>query len=547
MVRASLPLADLNRVRSQIEGSYRFADVRAAKAEWNELSDDLVAAILDGAAAFARQELEPLNLSMDRNGCALRDGRVRTAPGHREAWQAFVAAGWPTLEAGQAFGGQELPAAIAFAAQEQFDRACPAFGMLAVALRAGMRVLIVFGGDELQADWLTDMASGEAGATICVSEAEAGSDLSRIRTRAEPAGDGSWQVTGEKCWISYGDHDLTQRIGHIVLAQSVQAGGTRAPSLFFVPTVTPGGAPNAVRALRIEEKLGLHGSPTCVLAFEGAHAILLGESGRGLRQLFVMIAKMRLAVGAMGLGIAGGASDVAHLYARERKQGGSPAPLPIAEHPDVRRQLIAMQMRVNLFRGLLFAAANCADLGDCGDQQALALGSWLMPIVKTLGGEIGFETASAAMQVLGGAGYTSDWPIEQALRDARVLTIFEGTTGIQALDLVHRRLLRDDASFRAFVDAARACADPRLDACLDQLEQRADWLRDNSEFAEHGATAFLDQAGHAALSWLAAEALSSPSSDPGQRWLSEQWLSTAAEEAECKSKRVRRIIPEGGV
>ena len=199
-------------------------------------------------------------------------------------------------------------------------------------------------------------------------------------------------------------------------------------------------ARTAIAVRRLEHKLGLHGSPTCALGFEGATGWLLGEAGRGLAQLFVMIANMRLAVGAMGLGIASAAADVALAYAAERKQGGKPDPLPINQHADVRLQLLDALAAPTLLRGLLFAVANANDLAMQGDAGAAALAAWLLPIVKTTGGEVAFDTAGAAIQVLGGAGYTSEWPAEQALRDARVLTIFEGATGIQALDLTHRRL-----------------------------------------------------------------------------------------------------------
>lgn len=525
-MRATVPPPNLLRIARQIELSYRIDDVRAANENWAAASADTCAAVLDGAASFARDVLEPLNLAMDRDGCTLADGRVRTAAGHRAAWDAYVTAGWPTLEAPGEHGGQGLPAILAFAAQEMFDRACPAFGMLPVPQRSAFRVIGAFAPEAIRAEWLAKLASGEWSATICVSEVGAGSDLARARTRAEPADDGSWSVTGEKCWISFGDHDLADQIGHVVLAQTDCADGKRRPSLFLVPALLPDGGRNAVAVRRLEHKLGLHGSPTCALGFEDATGWLLGEVGRGLAQLFVMIANMRLAVGAMGLGIASAAADVACGYAAERKQGGKPEPVPIEQHVDVQLQLLDMIAPVTLLRGLLYATANANDLAARGDVAAGALTAWLLPIVKTTGGETAFDVSSGAIQVLGGAGYTNEWPPEQGLRDARVLTIFEGATGIQALDLVHRRLIGDDASFRAFLDAGEGLADPRWLACRCELETVAEWLRANPALADGGATAFLHLASCAALSWIAA-GYAEQSEDAGLSAIAGHWLDGA--------------------
>ncbi|MCJ2180984.1 acyl-CoA dehydrogenase family protein [Novosphingobium album (ex Hu et al. 2023)] len=502
--RATLPLCDIGVRLEQLLRSYRFDDVRQARDGWAAADEETCQAILDGADRLAREVLEPLNLTMDRMGCTLADGRVKTVDGHKEAWGDYVAGGWPTLEAPEPVGGQELPAALAFAAQEIFDRACPAFGMLPVPQRSASRVIAAHCDDATREEWLERLSSGEWGATICVSEAGAGSDLSRIRTSADQDATGKWRITGEKVWISFGDHDLAERIGHIVLARTREEDGRMRPSLFLVPSVLADGTANQVYVHRIEEKLGLHGSPTCALGFEEAQGILLGTSGRGLAQLFVMIANMRLAVGAMGLGIASASLDVARQYASERLQGGRPEPLPIERHADVRLQLLDIHAPVHLLRGLLYAVANLNDLAATGDEGAGLLSAWLLPLVKTLGGEVAFDSASAAIQVLGGAGYTQDWPVEQALRDARVLMIFEGTTGMQASDLVLRRLIDNSASFDAFMKAARALSDPALNACLDTLEKAANWLRKNPDKAEAGATAFLHLAGVATFAWIGA-------------------------------------------
>lgn len=526
-MRAGFPLADVARVARQLALAPGADRVAAVMEDASVVAPDTVEAVLDGAARFAQDVLGPLNDAMDAVGCKLVDGRVVTVPGHQQAWSDYVAAGWPTIEAAPEVGGQGMPLALTFAAQALFDRACPAFGMLPVPQRSAAKLIGAYGDSETKAEWLPELASGSCGATICVSEVEAGSDLRRIRTRARMDEQGRWSVTGEKCWISFGDHDLTERVGHCVLARAPMPDGREGPTLFLVPSVRQDGARNAVIVHRIEHKMGLHGSPTCVLGFEGAEARLLGQPGRGLAQLFVMITNMRLAVGAMGLGIADGCTDLARGYAAERKQGGNPGPVPIHNHADVQRQLLEMAAETEALRGLLFAAANFSDLGarsaDEEDRRkAQALAQWLLPIVKTLGGEIAFRTASSAVQVLGGAGYTREWPVEQALRDARVLTVFEGTTGMQALDLAHRRLLGDgEIGFAAFLEEARpdAATQPGLAAVLDELEAAAQWLRDDPSAVGAAAVGFLEVAGRAALAWIAARFADASGDDPATLYL----------------------------
>lgn len=538
-MRASIPPSDLARVARQIELSHRIEDVRKASDERAAATPETCMAVLDGADRFARDHLDALNWAMDRTGCQLQDGRVITAPGHKDAWAKYVESGWPTLEASEDVGGQGLPAILAFAAQELFDRVCPAFGMLPVPQRSAFRLLDAFAEHELKSEWLPRLASGEWGATICVSEVGAGSDLARVTTWADASDDGSWSITGEKCWISYGDQDLTNQNGHVVLAQVLCEDGRKRPTLFFVPALLSGDKRNRVFVRRLEHKLGLHGSPTCALGFESATGWLLGEKGRGLAQLFVMIANMRLAVGAMGLGIASGAADVALAYAAERKQGGKPDPVPIDQHADVQLQLLDLLTPATLLRGLLFATANANDLASKGDKQAASLASWLLPIVKTAGGEVAFNVATGAIQVLGGAGYTNEWPVEQALRDARVLTIFEGATGLQALDLTHRRLINDDTSYRAFRFAASDCNDNRCRSNLDVLEEAADWLQANPENADSAATAFLHLAACSALSWVAAGYVENARDDDVLRVTGEHWLDGATARAQALFSKIK--------
>jgi alkylation response protein AidB-like acyl-CoA dehydrogenase len=511
--------------------------------------------VIEEAAKFADKYLAPLNSVADIEGCRIDGGRVRTASGHGQAWAAFVDAGWPSLDQPAEFGGQDLPLALATAVQQLFDRGCVAFGMLTVTQRSAAKLLATHGNRTIQEEWLPSLISGRWGATICISEPDAGSDVARIRTLARPDGDGGWHVTGEKCWISYGDHDLTPRIAHCLLARTPESS---ALSLFLVPNTLIDAAdtvPNGVVVRRVEHKLGLHGSPTCALGFENAKAWLIGTEGRGLSQLFVMIANMRLAVGTQGLSVASGAADTALAYAHERRQGGraDAAPRPIIEHADVQRLLLGMLARVEVLRGLAFAIANQVDLAhyhpnESARQDAAALVSWLLPLFKTFGGDTAFDVSSDSIQVLGGAGYTREWPFEQALRDARVFTIYEGTTGIQALDLLHRRLWREKGrGLNLFLSAARADAAecPRPEAlnalqCLDLLEDAAaklSGLDGAPREAEAGATAFLQLGILAAAAWIAVRLATLDGADDASRRLvgsARYWLSDLTARAELQ-------------
>jgi hypothetical protein len=498
-------------IHKQLLFAFAAEEVQHLGGGFAQATPEMTAQILDSANRYASAHLVRLNKVGDRNGCALVGGRVVTPDGHLQAWQAFIDGGWLALDAPTELGGVGLPNALGIAVQEIFDTACPAFGMMPVPQRSSARLLHAHGDDAVKAEWLPKLISGEWGATICISEPDAGSDVRRIRTRATRNGDGSWQITGEKCWISFGDQDLTARIGHCLLAQS-DAG----ISLFLVPSWTEDPANrNSVYVRRIEEKLGLHLSPTCVLGFEGAQAQLIGEEGRGLQHLFVMITNMRLATGVQGAGIAAAAYACAKAYAEERRQGGAgPRAVPIAEHADIQAMLLAMAARLETLRALNLAVANHADLARSSPDIALrthaaALNGWLLPIVKTLGGEAAFDNASDAVQILGGAGYTREWPVEQYLRDARVLTIFEGTTGMQAQDLLMRRALKGGESFNAFLLAANedAGGNAEFASSLQILKKTVARLADpglSRRDVETAATPFLRLAILVAQGWAAA-------------------------------------------
>ena len=460
------------------------------------------AAILDGAARFAKDRLQPLAPISDREGCALLDGRVRTSPGHAETWRDFAAEGWTGLTAPEEAGGSALPLALASAVQELMDAEHPAFGMLAINARCAIRLLERHGPEPVRAAWLPRLAEGSWSATICISEPGAGSDVGRIRTHAEQPADGTWRVSGEKCWISFGDHDLTARIGHFVLARPRGAPpGTRGLSLFLVPSVREDGARNGVTALRLERKLGLHGSPTCTLAFEAAEAVPIGEAGRGLPTLFAMITAMRLGVAVQGAAVAGAAAGLAERYARERLQGGDPAapPLPITAHAEVRRLLLAARTRAEAARLIALQAAAWVDAGDAGDAEAAARAALLLPIAKALGAEAGFDNAHLAIQVLGGAGYVRDWPAERMLRDARVFALYEGTTAMQGLDLLLRRAPAADG---AVLRDALAHLAPAPDLAALVLETAAAMAEATPRAREAAAVPFLRLAGLAAADGL---------------------------------------------
>ena len=510
------------------------ARVQELNGEFAAMPEGFVEQILDSAESFCREHLEPLNADAERQGPQLIDGRVKMPDRHASVWQAFLDGGFSQLDASAEWGGMGMPSSLAIAVQELMDSVCPAFGMMPVPQRAASRLIDRWAADELRQEWMPKLTTGAWAATICISEPDAGSDVRRIRTRARKDGQGKWCVSGEKCWISFGDQDLTPRIGHCLLAKTEADDGRDQISLFLVPDrfgENGNARRNNIVVRRIEEKLGFHLSPTCALGFEEAEAILLGEQGRGLAQLFVMIGPMRLATAVQGAGIAGRAYDCAYGYSLERRQGGRGKQLvAIIEHADVRRMLLDMAGRLETLRGLNQAIANLSDIerqSEDGDERhrAGALLQWLLPIAKTLGGEVGFANASDAIQVLGGAGYTTEWPVEQCLRDARVLTIFEGTTGMQAQDLVRRRLLGSDRSgYEAFFDLAReeASQHDELAKCLDHLEAAANWLASsdrNEADIDASSTSFLQLASLAACGWIAARLAGQSEEDNASRHL----------------------------
>jgi len=439
------------------------------EAERPTIDSDMLASILDAAGRLADEGLAPLDTRADRQGCRIEDGRVLTPPGYPAAWRAMAEGGWLGLDQPEEFGGSALPVTLRAMTTTLFDRAGLAFGMACGATASACVLLSEHAPDDVAADWIPALVTGERAATICISEVGAGSDLGRMRSRATPDGD-DWRIHGAKQWISFGDHDLAPRIGHCLLARTSDAPGTRGLSLFLVPSHLEDGTPNAISLIGIEDKLGLHGSPTCALSFEGSKAILLGTPGRGLPQLFTMITMMRLQVACQGLAAAARATEIAEGYAAERRQGGDPAlpPVAIDNHPDIRRQLGVMRSRTEGLRAVILQLTACLDRAET-DPEAAALAQFLLPLAKAIGAETGFDVANAAIQILGGAGYTRDWPVEQTLRDIRVAAIYEGTTGMQALDFTERRLVREPAGLDAFLSRAAGPIATAFAALADEV------------------------------------------------------------------------------
>lgn len=447
----------------QIEGLqlqlHAIADLDAilATEKYAHVDREMIAMMFEQSARFAEEKLAPLAQSGDVDGCLLDNGRVSLPPGTPAVYAEWCELGYPMLGQPMDFDGLDFPHAVQSAVQEILDGANIAFGMLGINLRCAAQALIANAPDELVQRWVPGLVSGEIASTIVISEPQAGSDVGRIRTSATPEDDGTWTLTGSKIWISFGDHDATDQILHLVLARVPNEEiGTRALGLFAVPKRREDGSPNGVNVSRLEHKMGLHASPTCVLELDKARGHLVGDAGKGLQALFIMMNGMRLAVGVQGAAVANAATLHALDYARERPQGGRPdeTPVMISTHPDVKRQLLEMTARSEMIRALVLRTAAYLDLAEAeGNDRHLKIAELMLPLAKTLGAESAFEIASQGIQVLGGYGYTNDYPLERMARDIRVAAIYEGTSGIQALDFLKRKVLGDGgATLDALLD-----------------------------------------------------------------------------------------------
>jgi alkylation response protein AidB-like acyl-CoA dehydrogenase len=502
------------------------AEMRFVLAELAGLGDhvpaDLVEAILGEAGRFAQTVLAPLNQPADRAGSHLENGIVRTPAGFREAYARYVAGGWNGLALAPEQGGQGLPLALSTPVVEMWNSACMSWALCPLLTTGAAQLLQASGSDEQKQLYLDKLVSGEWTGTMNLTEPQAGSDLGAVRTRAIPAGD-HYRLSGQKIFITYGDHDLAPNIVHLVLARTPGApAGSRGLSLFLVPKFLPDaagkpGQRNAIRTLRLEEKLGIHASPTCVLAYEEAIGWRVGDEQRGLPIMFTMMNNARLNVGVQGLAIAERAYQRARGFARLRVQGqplGAAEGSPILHHPDLRRMLLWMRAGVAAMRALAYYTAALFDRGrgdpDGAEQRRAEL---LIPVVKAWCSDLGVEIASAGIQVHGGMGYVEETGAAQDLRDARIAPIYEGTNAIQAQDLVGRKLARDGgAAVRALVAEMRETAAADGAATGGALMQAiaaveaatAHLLRAEPAEAAAGAVPYLSLLGTTAGGWLLA-------------------------------------------
>ncbi|SEL83172.1 acyl-CoA dehydrogenase [Halomonas daqiaonensis] len=459
---------------------------------FEEASPDLVEAVLEEAARLAGEVWAPLNASGDHQGCRLKDGQVTLPAGFIEAYQAYAEGGWNGIGVSEALGGQGLPEVVASAVQEMLHGANMALGLCPMLTAGAIEALAHHGSDEQQAVYLAKLVEGAWTGTMNLTEPQAGSDLSKVRTRAVPSEDGSGQyrLFGQKIYITWGDHDAAENIIHLVLARKPDAPeGNKGISLFLVPKFLVNadgslGERNDVTCASIEHKLGIHGSPTCTLSFgegEGAIGTLVGEEGRGLNHMFTMMNEARHKVGIQGIGVAERACQQAFAYALDRTQGRSPRSgrndCTISDHLDVRRMLLSMRARTDALRALALYCADRLDVArhaaDEGERRlAQARVDVLIPVVKAFSTDQAVEIASLGIQVHGGMGFIEEAGAAQLLRDARIAPIYEGTNGIQALDLAGRKLQRDGGA--------------ALESLVGEVETTAATLKENGELAELG-------------------------------------------------------------
>jgi len=525
------PLKDIRFVMQELAGLDQIVTLPGCE----EASSDVIDAILDEAAKFAGAVLSPLNRVGDRDGAKWKDTIVTTSPGFKEAYRQFVDNGWNGLGCDPEFGGQGLPKLLSTAVSEMWKAANHAFSLCPMLTQGAIEALMIAGTDTQKAAYLPNLISGEWTGTMNLTEPSAGSDLAAVRSRAEPVGDGTFRIFGQKIFITYGEHDMTDNIVHLVLARIPNAPeGVKGISLFVVPKFmlnadgTPGER-NDVFCVSIEHKLGIHGSPTAVLAFGdngGAIGTLLGEENRGLEYMFIMMNAARFNVGLEGLGDAERAYQRAVAYAKDRVQGtevgvrGGPK-VPIIKHPDVRRMLMSMRARIEAMRALAYVTAAAQDNAhnnpdEAARNQGQAFAELMIPVVKGWSTESAIDIASLGIQVHGGMGFIEETGAAQHLRDARITTIYEGTTAIQANDLIGRKIAREKGvTILAVIAEMRAAAaqlggdlaaiGARQSAAVDALERAVFWIIANfssvPKAAHVGAVPFLHLFGIVAGGW----------------------------------------------
>ncbi|TXH22213.1 MAG: acyl-CoA dehydrogenase [Elusimicrobia bacterium] len=534
------PVRDMQFVLKELAGLEQVAQLPGCE----EATPDLVDAVLDEAARFAEEVLSPLNWPGDQEGARWHDKTVTMPAGFKEAYRLFAESGWTALGSEPEWGGQGLPKVVAAAVGEMWKSANPSFSLCPLLTSGAIEALVLSGSDELKRTYVEKMVSGVWTGTMNLTEPNAGSDLAAVRTRAEPQADGSYRIFGQKIFITYGEHDLAENIIHLVLARIPTAPeGVKGISLFIVPKFMVNadgslGARNDAYCVSIEHKLGIHASPTAIMAFgdhAGAVGYLVGEENRGLEYMFIMMNAARFGVGLEGVAACERAYQRARDYARDRVQctdigvRGGPK-VPIIRHPDVRRMLMTMKSRAEATRALAYVVAAAHDAAvhhpDDGERKrSQAFVDLMIPVVKGWSTESGVSMASIGVQVHGGMGYVEETGAAQHLRDAQISTIYEGTTGIQANDLIGRKMAREGgATLHAVIGLMRGVAGElgarsgddfaalqrRLSAAVDALAAAGDWLVANYgkdvRAASAGAVPFLMLLGVVAGGWQMARA-----------------------------------------
>ncbi|HET7922508.1 MAG TPA: acyl-CoA dehydrogenase C-terminal domain-containing protein [Gammaproteobacteria bacterium] len=539
MAEYTAPLRDMQFVINELAG----LDAVAALPGCGEVTPDLAEAVLDAAGKFATEVLSSLNRVGDKTGAKLAGDTVTTPPGFKEAYARFVADGWNGLALDPEYGGQGLPQLIATPVIEMWQAANMAFALCPMLTEGAVEALMLRGSDALKNIYLPKMVSGEWTGSMNLTEPQAGSDLGQVRTRAVREGD-HYRITGQKIFITYGEHDWTDNIIHMVLARTPDAPeGVKGISMFVVPKFLVNedgslGARNDVHCASLEHKLGIHASPTAVLSYgekEGAIGYLIGEENHGLAYMFIMMNMARFAVGVQGLGISERAWQQAVAFAKERVQSADASvrggkPVAIIRHPDVRRMLMSMKAKIEAMRALCYVTATQLDISfhhadEAMRQRAQAFVDLMIPVVKGWCTENAIEITSTGIQIHGGMGFIEETGAAQHFRDARISTIYEGTTGIQAKDLIGRKLARDggvvakaviaemralDKQLAGSADADLKVIHARLAEGIGALEQCVDWLVTNYgtdiKAASAGAVPFLKLFGIVAGGWQMARA-----------------------------------------